>query len=352
MGNSKSNYCYNCAYPLQKKANYCSNCGQKNTDGRLSLQSFLGVILSTIFNLESKFFKTARHIFIPGKLTLEFFKGRHKRYFHPVRLFIVAALFLITIIGYQIKNLDVSSDAKIEKKAIENHYRNNFIASLDTLRCRTLEKFPANPQLAVAFDSLYKAVLKAEKPRRDSFSMNSFILVGGFDELNINVANEDFLNLSSKELVDKYEIKGFLNRLMFQQKAKLFKDKGTFFPFLLGNSLWVILLMMPFLALILKLLYIRHDYYYVEHLVFSFHTHTFAFLMIGLLILLVVTFKIYWIIAVAVCLLLIYLFISLRKVYQQGWFKTLLKLAFVNVVYVFLFFVFMIGGFLLGIVLF
>ena len=113
--------------------------------------------------------------------------------------------------------------------------------------------------------------------------MNHEILTGAFDNLNFKVSNEDYLNLSASELVDKYKVEGYLERFVFRQKIKFFKDSDNFGSFVLGNSLWIILLMMPFLALLLKILYIRHDYYYVEHLVFSFHTHSFTFLLFALI---------------------------------------------------------------------
>ena len=92
--------CGNCAHPISEAAKFCSNCGQKNTDGRISISSFFSVFFSTVFNLESKFFQSISHIFIPGKLTLEYFKGKHKRYFHPVRFFIVSALLLLASISH------------------------------------------------------------------------------------------------------------------------------------------------------------------------------------------------------------------------------------------------------------
>jgi len=101
--NEKNDYCGNCQSPIDD-ANYCASCGQKNTDGRIGFGEFFSVLFSTVFNLESKFFKTIREIFIPGKLTNEWFKGRHKPYFHPVRLFIVTALLLIAALSPFITN--------------------------------------------------------------------------------------------------------------------------------------------------------------------------------------------------------------------------------------------------------
>jgi len=350
MENNKKKYCANCHYPLGK-TKYCAHCGQKNTDGRISIGEFFSVFFSTVFNLESKFFQTMRDIFRPGKLTNEWFKGRHKPYFHPVRLFIVSALLLIAAIGLQMTE-DTMSFANVHNRAEKSTYKKWFLADMDSLSRQTLEKFPDQASLKPAFDTLYKTMIGKDSLRKDSVRMDDFVVIGGIDNIDQRVSNEDFINLSPEELLEKYKVEGFLKRLLFKQKLKLFKDKGNFAPFLLGNSLWIVLLMMPFLALILKLLYIRHDYYYVEHLIFSFHTHSFAFILFAIISLIVVPTDIGWLIGIGFLILFFYLYKSLRKVYGQNRWKTLLKLIFVNSVYLFMAFGFLILGLLASMALF
>ncbi len=350
MEDNKKKYCANCHYPLGK-AKYCAHCGQKNTDGRISIGEFFSVFFSTVFNLESKFFQTLRDIFIPGKLTNEWFKGRHKPYFHPVRLFIVSALLLIAAIGLQITE-DTMSFTNIHKRAEKSTYKKGFLLDMDSLSRQTIEKFPEHSSLKPAFDTLYKAMIGKDSLQRDSIKMSEFVVVGGIDEGDQKVSNEDFINLSTEELLEKYKVEGFLKRLLFQQKIKLFKDKGNFAPFLLGNSLWIILLMMPFLALILKILYIRHDYYYVEHLIFSFHTHSFAFILFAIISLIVVPTDLGWLVMIGFLILFVYLHKSLRKVYGQSRWKTLFKLLFVNFIYLFMASGFLILGLLISMAIF
>lgn len=125
------------------------------------------------------------------------------------------------------------------------------------------------------------------------------------------------------------------------------------FPFVLGNSLWIILLMMPFLAIILKLLYFRHDYYYMEHLIFSFHAHSFAFIFFALICFDMKTvYPNPLLVFVGFVLLFIYLYKSLRKVYQQGRLKTFVKLLIANAIYFILFFSFAALGIIASLFLF
>ena len=76
--------------------------------------------INTVFNLESKFFQTIRDIVKPGKLATEWFTGRHKPYFHPIRLFIVTALLLIAVLSLFVTedNSFQSDDTETAQRAI------------------------------------------------------------------------------------------------------------------------------------------------------------------------------------------------------------------------------------------
>jgi len=387
--------CGNC-HSSVGNAEYCPSCGQKNTDGRITVREFFSVAISTVFNLESKFFQTVHDIVKPGKLTTEWFTGRHKPYFHPIRLFIVTALLFIAALSLFVseENSFGSGDTEAAQREI---YRKEFIKEIDNFEviflkdknektiidslARTLRKgrvhsgrkflinFTQKDSLTdledksteeiisyyeselgpLITDSLVNVVKTRRALTRDSVELSN--LVG--DGVRYKIANEDFLDLSPAEIADKYKIKGVFKRLHFKQRVRLDQSGKNLMPFALGNSLWVALLMMPFLALILRLLYFRHDYYYVEHLIFSFHVHSFAFILFTIICLFLK--KIYFhpaIVFVGLFSLFIYVYLALRTVYQQGKWKTLFKLLFANVVYVFMFGAFALMGIIVSIFIF
>lgn len=394
--NEKNNgFCGNCHNTIGD-ATYCSQCGQKNTDGRITVRDFFSVVFVTVFNLESKFFQTLRDIFRPGKLTVEWFKGKHKPYFHPIRLFIVTALLLIAALS-----LFVTDDNSMGFNGIENAqretYRKEFLkeidnysalylednetkAVLDSLTAamkssrissgrRTLSNFAKSknledlkdktPDEIIGYfkkeigveltDSLINVVKSKKLITKDSVKLAN--LFG--DSKKLRIANEDFLNLNPTELADKYNIVGLYNRLHFKKRVKLQKDGKDLLPFVLGNSLWIALLMMPFLALILRFLYFRHNYYYVEHLIFSFHTHSFAFILFACICIFMKLVYLHPLIVFAgFFVLFIYLFLSLRNVYEQGKIKTLFKLIVINATYLGLFLGFAILGLIVSLVIF
>ena len=89
---------------------------------------------------------------------------------------------------------------------------------------------------------------------------------------------------------------------------------------------------LPLFALSLKLFYIRKRMNYMEHLVFVFHTQTvfFLLLLISNIISSNSSYNNAWIFLL---LFLIYLFMAMRKFYQQGAFKTFVKFILLNCVY-------------------
>jgi hypothetical protein len=90
-----------------------------------------------------------------------------------------------------------------------------------------------------------------------------------------------------------------------------------------------VFVMMPLFALILKLLYVRHKRFYVEHFVFALHTHAFAFLT-GTVVLLSNSDTVQ---GLAMIWLMIYLFFALKRVYGQGIIRTFTKYVVLGFAY-------------------
>lgn len=95
---NKHTVCPNCQTSFDKTYNYCPACGQENKELKLDLKYFLAELLSGMFNLDSKIFRTLKLLFFkPGKLTKEFIAGRRNSYIQPVRLYLVGSFVFFTI---------------------------------------------------------------------------------------------------------------------------------------------------------------------------------------------------------------------------------------------------------------
>ena len=101
----------------------------------------------------------------------------------------------------------------------------------------------------------------------------------------------------------------------------------------IGHVPTALFLILPVFALLLKVLYVRRGWYYSEHLVFGLHTHAFAFVVFTVLALLaafgsgagwasaasgVVSFAL-------MASVPVYFVVAQKRVYGQGWIKTVLK---------------------------
>jgi hypothetical protein len=107
---------------------------------------------------------------------------------------------------------------------------------------------------------------------------------------------------------------------------KLTQLKKQFISYV-SISLFVFL---PLFTLFLKLFYVRRKYTYVEHLVFVFHTQT-VFFLLSIIFYLVYYFKTNdYMIGIFLLLFVIYLYLAMRKFYQQRRFKTFLKFVLIN----------------------
>jgi hypothetical protein len=95
-------------------------------------------------------------------------------------------------------------------------------------------------------------------------------------------------------------------------------------------------ILMPIIAGIFALLYIRRKRFYVEHLVFTLHYYSFVFLVFTVKSLLPPHFLISKIVGgLGFLWVLAYLPIALVRNYQQGYFKTIAKLVIFGFIYAF-----------------
>ena len=95
----------------------------------------------------------------------------------------------------------------------------------------------------------------------------------------------------------------------------------------------------PLFAFVLKVLYVRQRRFYVEHLVYALNIHTFAYVAIVVITLISMGVQ-RWIPALQPPVVfalamaaMVQVFLSIRRVYRQGWLMTTLKFTFGGVIY-------------------
>ena len=323
-----NNSCPNCEGILSTTSIYCNFCGQKQGTKRRSLYQLFKEFLDNFLNLDARIWRTLMNIFVPGKLTKEYFRGRHQSYSHPIRLFLITSIVLFSILSFKGLNfleMDlVESDTW--KKAEKNVYFEEFSEVVDSV----------------------SNVLKIEQPNAiainvlDSLSnrLPTFLETDSLD-LTVNkevwkLSTKDIIELKEDEVVEKYNIEGFWTQTIVRQIVKTLKNTSNFAKFIWSNLPIMLLIMMPGVAFLLKLFYFRRDYYFVEHLVFSFHLHAFFFLIVSLLMLLSGVSVVSVLSGFSIMGFLFYLYFAFKNFYGQGRLKTFVKLFGVFIGYLIL----------------
>jgi hypothetical protein len=108
-----------------------------------------------------------------------------------------------------------------------------------------------------------------------------------------------------------------------RQTRKLQAGIDDFFRFLK----YVTFFLLPVYALAFKILYNRTRPFYVDHLVYTLHLQSFAYLIFSVIFLIpfIVPLSAITVFQIGVLIILIYVAISLHLLHRQSWWKTILK---------------------------
>jgi hypothetical protein len=327
--------CPNCQHRLAPEDVYCSGCGQRYTTGLVSIWQLLRDFFSSVFNYDSRILQSFLALLIPGKLTNAYFEGKHRKYVHPARLFLFTAIVHFTLLGMMAGESLEEITTNWDNWKKEAH-RREFVTDFNLLRNQAISTYPRDSMQIVPVLDTIREGLQRSGMAADSMFVMYYSPGSGIEKLGL--ATRDIIDMSTGDLVTKLNVpKGFA-RFQVEQVLRIMKKADNFISFMLGNLVWLVALMMPALALLLKLLYIRRRRYLVEHLIFSFHYHAFAFLLFSLFFAwqYFIDGSIVWL-NLAFPGVLLYMFLAMRQVYHQGWLKTLLKFSIINFAYIFIF---------------
>jgi len=315
-----SSECRNCGYVMPEGANYCPSCSQRNTTGKINVFEFLKEALSNLFNIDTKFFRTLFSFAFPGKLTNEFFKGKHQSFASPIRMFFVIMLLFIAALSWSLQDHVEGKDFMgIEDDKEKLAIRDNIAvlkSQMDTMELNELERN--------GIDSFYNILMENYQV---NLNRNVQIIA------DIRWKKIDVLKMTPDELLEKYEIENFFLRAAIKQSLKLNENPKALVAAIFGNLTLMFLILIPCIAFVFKLLYIRKKRFYVEHLVFLFHYHSFI-LIIGIIMLLTMEYTSVQVNVLLLFIAMIYLLVSMKKVYGQGWLKTIFKSFIIFICYV------------------
>ncbi|MGD1841764.1 MAG: DUF3667 domain-containing protein [Thermonemataceae bacterium] len=328
----KTENCLNCHYPFQAEENYCPKCGQKN-QATPTLLEVIGEFFSNLFSYDSKIYRSIiPFLFRPGFLVNTYIQGKRKCYVHPIRLYIIVSiLYFITL---------ATTLSRQEQLEGYGYFMGNNLVAEKEQKADSLALLLRTHDIRDSIVLRYVKSLKAteEKIEEKVKNIKQKAQAGEYKNKGLININSDHLILVREEQVQEPEKllkilqipNTFFNRLFAQQNIRLADARlGEVILYFVNKLSLIMFLMIPSLAFIFKLFYIRRNYYYIDHLIHSFHLHTYLFLLFGLALLIAEEWAIY----ASITIFLVYIYLSFYFVYKQGWFKTLLKLSVVGFTY-------------------
>ena len=293
MNLRKSDHCLNCGNPIAD-ANYCPHCGQINTHKRVSVKDILRDFFGDYFTFDSKFFRSLIPLLLkPGFLTREYVDGRRVSYIFPLRLYLFTTSVFFFVVAVNTKFDAIQTNDPKETPQTFNSDSLNTILDTYAAHIPADVRTKINQNMKVA-DSLKQVTGYTGEKKK-------------FIVSDVDSTDGAFARYIKKKA-------SYFNTQGDQGKVMFWKAVINQIPKLL-------FILMPIFALILKILYIRRKIYYVEHLVFALHVHTFIFLF---LIIAVLIPKWYVILGTIVGIF-IYLFLSIKYFYRQSILKSLVK---------------------------
>jgi len=316
MSNAPVSRCENCGAQLQ--AHWCARCGQAAIDYRRSFRHVIADVLESFLNWDSKFFATIGLLLArPWKLTNEFLAGHRVRYVHPLRLYLVASILFFFAVNYWTKaipspaqrNLSPEERAQIEAVVADKDVPPEVRARLEDALKRGS---PAPTE-------------RGEQPALPAAAPKETATPGVVSNPTATPSTplEKWIEARAKEKMGEHGM-----------------NMQLFIRTLISNLPYMMLCCIPLFAFVLKILYFRRHIFYIDHLIYALHIHTFAYTGIMLIVLAtiglsrVVTGPIAgWIIALLWIEFVMQIFLSIRRVYRQSWFISVFKFLFGGLAY-------------------
>jgi len=339
-------HCENCGTKLA--GDYCSHCGQAAIDYRRSFGHVILDVLNEFLNWDSKFFGTLGLLVTrPWQLTNEFVQGKRVRHVHPLRLYLLASVAFFFAVNYGAKGLrfepgKISGKNRADVATAISEKRDEIQKELDQENLTADERRKAqqaldyltkpspsaaalpspsvavpvpSPSVTVPVPSASAEVSPSESNRREYGAVGDRPFVVFDEKESSSTPFERWLEARAKEKMGEHGTK-----------------MGLFITTLFNNLPYMMLCCIPLFALVLKLLYIRRRIFYIDHLIYALHIH--SFLYTGVMLIVLITMGLNrvipgtfagWVIALLWITFVIQIFLSIRYVYRQGWFISTLK---------------------------
>lgn len=367
MNDHHASRCDNCETPLVGA--YCHICGQHAHNPLRSFKHAVEDVFESFWHLDGRIFRTLRDLLVPGRVARNYLDGRRVAYVPPLRLFVILSL-LTFFIGKLTIHVDPvpmhaanpdgtlqTSDIEVGETGIRSAATVDAVLKARASAFESLGELRDNPfgqaMLSMLGPNTEQSLHETTRKRLIELKATPEQLrAAGYDaDKPWTPAADSPLTSAADTAFVPAPGEGWFTRWLKQRGERMRqnanairKDPDMLIKLILGAVPGALLMLMPVFALFLKLLYIRSGRGFLEHLVVAMYSH------IALLCMLLVNFVALGLgtlvggtaMAVATNAFAVvlfgfvapaYLLWMQKRVYAQGWIKTLAKYAILGSVY-------------------
>lgn len=347
--------CENCAAPLQGQ--YCHDCGQSVHNPVRHLGHAVEEFFEAFWHLDGRVFRTLRDLWVPGLVAINYLAGHRARYIAPLRLFVI-----LSVLTFFIGTLAVHVEGDVvQVSGVEEIAAAGSVEEVEAIRDRMLgELAQARSGPDQDTPALDAVLATAEGRLREAAARRA-------RELGASPDGAEPAPTGSRLRVDLFGHRGdwdaetnpmrigwlpgfandWVNRRIGNLQANMQSGDGfgadTWLRAIMSGAPTALFLLVPVLALMLKVAYLNTPRLYLEHLVVALYSHVFLLLMLLLAFLLLALGDwIAWpplhvvlnLVLVAVFLWMpAYLLLMQKSVYDEGWGLTVPKYLVVGGIY-------------------
>jgi hypothetical protein len=316
--------CLNCGDPTIGR--YCPSCGQRKVAILVSVRTIIADVLEDQFLINRALPRTVASLLLhPGFLNGEYVRGRIVRYIAPFKLYLVTSVLFFLVISFislrALERVDFEGSGAImdaDSARAELVERRSTLLETDTVPLSPGQRGMLRQELTNVVTAL--AMLDDTLAGRDDRTLRRVARIAGGDAALPPGVMQPWAQ--QVRFASSVPLQAALDRKLAQIGHLPRQDAfRTIVSDMLEYAPHMVFLLLPVFALLLKLLYIRRSRFYAEHFVFALHVHSFFFLMFFLMNVtpgsVVDRLLIFWMVA--------YVWLAMKRVYGQGWFRTSVK---------------------------
>lgn len=304
--------CLNCGDPTP--GDYCRNCGQAKRKVAVSLGAMISDVVEDQLVLNRTLPRSLLYLITrPGFLTAEYVEGRIVRYVSPLRLYLATSVvFFLLLSFFGLRALDNVSFGDREDAALAG--QEGFEAGAAALEQVDTTDMPVEAREAVR-SAMQRLSERAAEPIPTVPSASA--VAAAIDPRGLQPWARDMLDDETDGLGGRL-VERVAQRFGHLPPAQAFRE---FIREYLEYAPHTVFVLLPIFAFILKLLYIRRGRYYAEHFVFALHVHALTFIAFTVMFLIGNAAVNPWL----TLGIMIYVWLAMKRVYGQGWFRTTAK---------------------------